>query len=117
MEESQLQKYRILFYVKAKAKADAIASNLKAPALVPPLMNNKKIDLKQLPNIISAQHFGMPADLAAMDMRLLLIESVLTWQQGIMVFESVPPSDYIQIPYGQVTSEQWNQTMVLTWRW
>ena len=108
---------RILFYLRTKTKADAIGSNLNAPALAPPLMNNKKMDLKQLPNIISAQHFGMPADLAAMDMRLLRMESVMTWERGIMVFESVAPSDYIQIPYGQVTAEQWNKTMVLTWRW
>ena len=108
---------RITFNLRAKTKAEEIGENLSAPALVPPLMDSKRMDLDRLPNIISAQHFGMPADLANEDMRLLLIESVMTWANGIMVYEDVPSVDYVKIPYGQVTADQWAQTVVLTWRW
>ena len=59
----------------------------------------------------------MPPYLAAENMRLLLIESVISWP-SLKVFEDVDKvTDCLIIPYKDVSEEQWAKTMVLTWRW
>ena len=110
---------KFLLLAKAKKEIRLIRNDLTAPALVPPLMETKELTIDQLPNTIAAHHHGMPATLAAVNMRLLLIESVMQWS-GLKVFEDVDrviTTDCIDIPYNQVTDEQWAKTMVLTWRW
>ena len=67
--------------------------------------------------MIAAQHHGMPPALAAINMRLLLIESVMSWP-SLKVYEDMDTStDCLVIPYSEVSEEQWAKTMVLTWRW
>ena len=66
--------------------------------------------------MIAAHHHGMPPSLSAVNMRLILIESVLTWT-SLKVYEEVDKTACLDIPYSQVTEEQWSKMIVLTWRW
>ena len=105
-------------FIRARAIASKIKKDLIAPSLGPPKMDSKRFQLAQLPSIISAHHIGMPQPLATAPMRLLHIERVLEWPDGLKVFEKVDTSnDCLVIPYNQVTEGQWAKTMVLTWRW
>jgi len=104
-------------HIKAKQKCNLIRKDLNIAAMMPPQFDGKRFQLEQLPGIISAHHFGMPPALSAVNMRLLLIESVLSWP-GLKVYEEViQATDCIEVPYSQVTEEQWGQSMVVTWRW
>ena len=110
--------FYMFLFIRARAIASTIKKDLSSPALGPPKMDSKRYQLIQLPNIISYHHTGMPPALAAAPMRLLYIETVLEWADGLKVFEVVnTPNDCLVIPYNQVTEEQWSKTMVLTWRW
>ena len=103
---------KLFFYVRAKHLADDLRKDLNAAALVPPKLDSKKFAVEKLPNIISAHHFGMPPELAVAPMRLLYIESVISWA-SLKVFEDVDArSDCLVIPYADVSEEQWS-----TWRW
>ncbi|PNG99250.1 hypothetical protein TSOC_014978, partial [Tetrabaena socialis] len=51
-------------------------------------------------------------------MRLLKIDAVLAWTT-IKVYEEVgvQSQECMDVPYGDVTEEQWAQTLVVSWRW
>lgn len=83
------------------------------------------VPLESLPDEARAvKHYsgGMPDELRSVPMRLLSIRSLLTWSY-LKVYEEVTadhaldPSNYLEIPYSEVTDEHWRSTVILSWRW
>ncbi|KXZ55024.1 hypothetical protein GPECTOR_3g186 [Gonium pectorale] len=73
--------------------------------------------LEQLPESIADLHDGMPAALRTAPMRLLRVEAVLAWP-NIKVYEEVDvESEAVEMPYGSVTDDVWDSTIILSWRW
>ncbi|PNH04128.1 Ankyrin repeat domain-containing protein 17 [Tetrabaena socialis] len=91
-----------------------------APSVGAPLMDQggKLVTLAQLPELLLNLHEGMPLALRSAPMRLLKIDAVLDWPT-IKVYEEVEvqSQECIEVPYNDVTEEQWAQTLIISWRW
>ncbi|PNH08664.1 hypothetical protein TSOC_004755 [Tetrabaena socialis] len=79
------------------------------------------VTLEELPELMLDLHEGMPLALRSPPMRLLKIDAVLAWPT-IKVYEEVGAKDAttaecMDVPYGDVTEEQWAQTLIISWRW
>ncbi|GIL92445.1 hypothetical protein Vretimale_6484 [Volvox reticuliferus] len=105
------------------ASVDSNASQAKVtPMPLPPraenvlacIQDNRPLD--DLPDCVADLHYGMPALLKQAPMRLLKINNVLAWT-NLRVYEEVPPSACLNLPYAEVDDALWDQTAVLSWRW
>ncbi|KAG2424653.1 hypothetical protein HXX76_014377 [Chlamydomonas incerta] len=75
------------------------------------------VPLDDLPESLRDLHDGMPAALREAPMRLLHLEKVLAWS-NIKVYEEVDTSaECVELPYGSVSDDVWNGTLILSWRW
>lgn len=73
--------------------------------------------LDDLPPSIRVLHTGMPQSAKRADMRLLKLPAVLAWPQLRLYEDVVPGEEALTLPYEDVSEEQWQATVVLSWRW
>ncbi|PNH09702.1 hypothetical protein TSOC_003684 [Tetrabaena socialis] len=99
-----------------KCKIGPTAPSVGMPMVV---QSGTLVTLEELPELMLDLHEGMPLALRSPPMRLLRIDAVLAWTT-IKVYEEVGVKDTaecVDVPYGDVTEEQWAQTLVISWRW
>lgn len=94
---------------------EALVSNLgkKDGRLV---INSEGISLHDLPDFIQDLFDSMSPELKKSAMRLLKVESVMSWK-SLKVFEEVSQDECLEIPFNEVDDDQWNKTLALSWRW
>ncbi|PNH08377.1 Ankyrin repeat and KH domain-containing protein 1 [Tetrabaena socialis] len=99
-----------------ECKIGPMAPSVGAPVVI---QDGKLVTLAELPELMLDLHEGMPLALRSPPMRLLKIDAVLGWPT-IKVYEEVGVKDAaecVDVPYQDVTEEQWAQTLVISWRW
>ncbi|KAG2424640.1 hypothetical protein HXX76_014365 [Chlamydomonas incerta] len=84
------------------------------------------VPLSQLPAVIQDLHRGMPPDIAAAPMRLVLIQAAVGWGAKLkmlltarvrQVYEEVAAAECLDMPYTDVPETIWDATVTLSWRW
>ncbi|KAG2432774.1 hypothetical protein HYH02_012906 [Chlamydomonas schloesseri] len=100
----------------ALPSSDAIEGTWKPEDLLCRILPHG-VPLDELPESLRDLHDGMPAALREAPMRLLHLDRVLGWS-NIKVYEEVDTaSECIEVPYGSVSDEVWDGTLILSWRW
>lgn len=57
------------------------------------------------------------SDHLLLQMRVLKIESVLSWNK-MRVYEEIDSNDFVELPYSEATSRNlWKSLLILSWRW
>ncbi|KAG2486727.1 hypothetical protein HYH03_014654 [Edaphochlamys debaryana] len=96
-----------------------LAEEAKAALLVDKALHCSfpdELPFSSLPECIRDLHERMPAEFRKAPVRLINIDSVISWHR-LMGCEELPTSHYMAIPYEEVNETQWSQTAVLSWRW
>ena len=58
----------------------------------------------------------VPLSLLSTPVRLLKVESILRWR-SLPVYEELPPSSYVEVPYNEMENEKWSSVCMVSWRW
>ncbi|GIL68375.1 hypothetical protein Vafri_21672 [Volvox africanus] len=73
--------------------------------------------LATLPIWVNDLHNSMPSWLSQPPVRLIKLSKFLSWKQ-LKAYEDITSvHGCLELPYAEITDEQWAQTVVVSWRW